>query len=57
MKTFKSISEGFDYAREKGHPVIVLIDFFDKHFVKWKLFPSGHAKQLDLISKKQQEKA
>jgi len=41
MKAFDTFPEAFDYCREKGTPVIVLIAGD-----KWKIFPSGLAELL-----------
>lgn len=34
-------AEAFGYCREEDHPVVILMDGH-----KWKLFPSGHCKDL-----------
>lgn len=38
MKEFDDMSIAFDYCREKGFPVTVIVDG-----AKWKLYPSGRA--------------
>lgn len=38
VKKFDTWSEAFDYCREVGYPVVVLVKG-----EKWKLFPSGKA--------------
>lgn len=37
-RKFDDMPDAFDYCREKGSPVMVVVDG-----AKWKLFPSGHA--------------
>ena len=45
IEEFKEIEDGwaeaFGYCREVNHPVVILMDGH-----KWKLFPSGHCKDL-----------
>lgn len=44
---FTSMQDAFDYVREKGQPEIVEIDGNGTIGIeKWKLYPSGAAKQL-----------
>ena len=40
-KEFTDLSIAFDYCREANKPVLVMVQY-----ETWKLFPSGHAKQL-----------
>ena len=42
MKEFDDFPEAFDYCRECGKPVIVIVTG-----EKWKLFPSGYATCLE----------
>ena len=41
LKRFETFSDGFDFCREADRPVRVKIGDY-----KWKLFPSGSAKQI-----------
>lgn len=40
MKEFDTFQEAFDYCREAGRPITVLVDG-----EKWKLYPSGRAER------------
>ncbi len=43
MKTFDDFSDAFDYCREAGRPVVVLVEG-----KRWKLYPSGRAVKMPI---------